>query len=206
MEKDKKVALYFLAASILAPTALLVAIIALGVDLGGVLPYILVAFSVLSFSILIVYMQISSNASYRIRRYTMIAIPSIAGALFIAFVIVTFFLLGSGSVSADLDDGGLDVSAPFVNEHISYQDMDRVELRSDVDYGSRTSGYAGNDLLSGNYRNDEFGSYKLAIQKSTSNCIVVHHSDGILVFNLDSSDNTERYYNDLLSRIPGDMT
>ncbi len=202
MDKDRKVALYFLVASILAPTAVLVIIIDSGMNLGAAIRYGIIAYGMLPLLILFIYMRISRNAPRKIRVYTIIAIPAITGALVVACAIGALIVLGSESVSADLDDEGLDVSAPFVDERISYQDIDGVELERDIDYGSRRSGYAGNELLSGNFRNDEFGNYKLAVYKSTDECIAVHHSGGILVFNLDSSDKTERYYNDLLSRIP----
>ena len=202
MEKDKKVALCFLAASIIAPTAVFVTVIASGMNLGDAFLYGIGAYTALPLLILLVYIWMSRNAPRKTRVCTIIAIPVITGALVIACAISSLVVLGSGSVSANIDDKGLEVSAPFVDEKISYQDIDSVELRNDVDYGSRRAGYAGKNLLSGNFRNDEFGNYKLAIHRSTSECIVVHHSSGILLFNLDSSDDTERFYDDLSSRIP----
>ncbi len=199
MEKDKKIALYFLAASILAPTALFVTVIASGVNLGDAFLYGIGAYTALPLLILLVYMWISRSAPRKMRVYTIIAIPVITGALVVACAIGSLVVLGSGSVSANLDDKGLGVSAPFVDEEISYQDIDSVELRNDVDYGSRRAGYAGKNLLSGNFRNDEFGNYKLAVHRSTDECIVVHHDGGILVFNLESSDDTKRFYDDLSS-------
>lgn len=202
MEKNKKIALYFLAASILAPTAVFVAVIASGMNLGDAFLYGIGAYTALPILILLIYMWISRNAPRKTRVYTIIAIPVITGALVVACAISSLVVLGSGSVSASLDDKGLEVSAAFVDEKISYQDIDSVELRNDVDYGSRRAGLADKNLLSGNFRNEEFGNYKLAVHRSTDECIVVHHSDGILVFNLDSSDDTERFYDDLSSRLP----
>lgn len=153
-EKNKKVALCYLAASILVLTAVLVFLITPGMNLSDALLYGLA----LPLLIFIVYILISRNASRKIRLYTIIANPTIPVALLIACAIVgAFFILWvGGSVSADLEDRELEVSAPFVDEEIAYQDINKVELRNDVDYGSRRSGYAGNNVLSGNFKNDEF--------------------------------------------------
>jgi hypothetical protein len=69
-----------------------------------------------------------------------------------------------------------------------------------MDHGSLKFGYKTGKMMGGDFRNDEFGDYMLAIHRATDQCIVVQHDDGILVFNLYSSEETERFFNDLRSR------
>jgi hypothetical protein len=118
-----------------------------------------------------------------------------------AIILVSVFLLiGSGSVSASLENDGLQVSAPFVDERIAYGDVTSVELRHGFDDGRRVGGFGGSEVSSGNFMNDEFGRYTLARYNDVESCIVVHHSGGVLAFNLDTDDGTARMYEDLLSR------
>lgn len=120
----------------------------------------------------------------------------------IAFILVSVFLLiGSGSVSASLEDDGLQVSAPFVDEHVAYGEISSVELRHGFDDGRRVGGFGGTDISSGNFVNDELGRYVLARYNAVGDCIVVHHSGGVLVFNLDSSDATAQMFEDLRTRM-----
>ncbi|MBI0584391.1 MAG: DUF3784 domain-containing protein [Methanomassiliicoccus sp.] len=116
-------------------------------------------------------------------------------------LVAVFFFAGSGSVSASLEDDGLQVNAPFVDEHIPYDDITAVELRGSFDNGRRVGGFGGSDISSGNFQNDEFGRYVLARFNNVESCIVVHHSGGVLVFNLDTADGTARMHDDLRSRL-----
>lgn len=201
MKNDSKVDIYYLTASILVPTIILIAFIASGMDLGNALLYGIVAYGVLPPFVLIIYLLRNKDVSQKKRFRVTMAIAVVTGVMLVICVVSTIVALGSESVSTDLNARDLRIEAPFVDESVPYQDINGLELRNDVDYGSRSSGYAGDHLLSGNFRNDEFGNYKLAVHKATDECIVVHQGGGILVFNLDSSDKTEQFYDDLSSRI-----
>lgn len=133
------------------------------------------------------------------RRNRLIAVASLAS---VAVILAAVFLfIGSGSVSASLEHDALQVNAPFVDEHIAYGDIRSVELRQTFDDGRRVGGFGGSEVSSGNFLNDELGRYTLARYNAVESCIVVHHTGGVLVFNLDSSDTTERMYGDLLSKL-----
>ena len=116
-------------------------------------------------------------------------------------LVVCFALMGLGHVNAVLESDHLHVDAVMVDENIAYTDIDSVELRDNMDYGSRVGGYGGTDYLSGKFRNGEFGNYRLAVHKNVSECIVVHHQGSVLVFNLGSNAETEAFLADLSSRI-----
>ena len=115
--------------------------------------------------------------------------------------IVIFAVFGMGHVTATLENDHLHVDAVMVNENIAYTDITDVELRENMDYGSRVAGLGGSDYLSGKFKNSEFGTYRLAVHKNVSECILVKYSGGVLVFNLGSNAETETFFADLSARL-----
>lgn len=107
----------------------------------------------------------------------------------------------AGNIDAELTDDKLSVRGTMVEADIPYSDITSVELRDDVDYGSRVGGLANGKVLTGNFSNDEFGKYKLAVYRSTDLCIVVHRTSGTFVFNLDSDESTENFFESLNDRL-----
>lgn len=116
-------------------------------------------------------------------------------------LVATFLLISSGSVNVSLADDALHVTAPFVDENIPYSDVSSVELRDTFYNGHRVGGFGGTEISSGNFHNDEFGRYTLARYNDVQKCIVVHHGNSVLVFNLDTDDGTVRAFEDLRSRV-----
>ncbi len=140
----------------------------------------------------------NKEAARRTRR-NVVALTSVSIVAIVALILGVTML--AGHTDASLDDDSLTVKAFMVNEDIPYSDIALVELREDVNYGSRVAGYGGLEYLSGKFTNDEFGKYTLAVKKSTSESIVVHHTGGVLVFNLEDNASTEAFHADLLSRL-----
>ncbi len=140
-----------------------------------------------------------NKEAVRRSKRNVVIVTSVAIIAIVALVLGVTFL--AGHTDASLDDDSLTVKAFMVNEDIAYTDITLVELREDVGYGSRVAGYGGATYLSGKFMNDEFGKYTLAVKKSTSECIVVHHTGGVLVFNLENNGDTETFHADLLSRL-----
>jgi hypothetical protein len=124
-----------------------------------------------------------------------------AGVTVVIFVLV-FFFVGSGDVRADLGEDGLGVEAPMLHEYVLYENIVSAELREDVDLGERVNGFGGSKVLSGKFRNGEFGNYTLACYKENKTCIVVERTGGrTLVFNLASAEETGDLYRELNERI-----
>ncbi len=117
-------------------------------------------------------------------------------------LIAVFAFIGSGNVSASLDDEILHVDAPMVNRSVYYDDIVSVEIREDMNYGSRIGGFGGTSVSSGNFNNSEFGDYTLAVYNNVKYCIVVEPISGkVLVFNRGSAEETQSFYQELLDRI-----
>jgi hypothetical protein len=202
LDKEAKTAILFIAASIIIPTVILIALLAMGTDAGIALLYGIFFFGLVPPVVLVAYLLLNKSASRLIRTRTSIVILIVTGALLGLCAITSAFAFGSQQVTAELGATELQVNAPFVNEHIQYSSITSVELRNDVNYGTRTWGYAGGTVLSGSFRNSEFGDYTLAVFRSPPQCIVVHHAGAVLVFNLDSSAGTAQFFADLQSRLP----
>ena len=142
--------------------------------------------------------------SHRSMRNFLIAFTVICIAVVAVIVVV---MMVSGHVSVSMDDDSLEIDATMMHEDIPFDDISYVELRDDVDYGMRTGGFGGTDISSGNFRNDEFGSYRLAIHNGVGLCIVVHLVDGdVVVFNMDSEESTRTFYADLVDALDGGVT
>lgn len=129
-------------------------------------------------------------------------IAGVAIASVVVVVAAVALLLSAGYVDVSMDEEGVDVDAFMAHESIPYDDIARVDLVEDMDYGTRVGGYAGSDFLSGNFRNDDLGRYTLAVHKSTDLCIVVHRTSGsAVVFNLADEDSTRSFYETLLGML-----
>lgn len=136
----------------------------------------------------------------RSRRPALWAGALVATSLVIAVIIVVA-VMGSGYVSASLEDGTLSVDASFVDEDIAVEDISAVELRYGMEYGLRTGGLGSSGYLSGSFTNDEFGRYTLAVHRDVDAAIVVHHTGGVLVFNLGTGEETSAMYAELSAAI-----
>lgn len=125
----------------------------------------------------------------------------VAGSLAVTAVIIAAVML-VGSVSASLGDDSLSIDATMMHETVDYSDIVSVELRDGVSYGGRVMGLSNGIVSTGDFRNSEFGDYRLAVYKSVSSCIVVHTTDRVIVFNLDNDEKTTSFFAELQQRLP----
>lgn len=130
-----------------------------------------------------------------------IVICVVVAAIAVVSIVGIYALTQSGSVDAELGDDELHVSAPMLDENISYDDIGYVELKQNLDLGYRASGFAGSHVLSGLFHNDLYGDYHLGAYKSVDLYIVVHYNNEVLVFNQDSVADTTSFYEDLLIKL-----
>ena len=136
---------------------------------------------------------------HRTMRNFMVAFIIMAVAIVIAVVALT---MAGGHVDVSMDEDGLEVDATMMHEDIQYSDISHIELRDYLDYGVRVGGFGGSDISSGNFRNDEFGSYRLAVHNDVHSFIIVHRTDGsVVVFNLENEESTESFFEELSDRM-----
>ena len=140
------------------------------------------------------------NVKRRICHRNVMLMGTVLGiAVMIAVVVLALF---AGHANAYMDDDGVRVDATMMSFETTYENITDAELRYGMDYGIRTWGYGGSDVLSGNFRNDEFGSYRLAVNKTSGYCIVLHLAyGGVMVFNQHDDTSTQAFFDDLTQRL-----
>jgi hypothetical protein len=77
---------------------------------------------------------------------------------------------------------------------IKLKDITSVSEKEDLDLGKYVSGIETKKYKFGVWENDEFGEYSLCIYSNVEKYIVVETSTNIFVFNIDSDDSTDSFY------------
>lgn len=126
---------------------------------------------------------------------------AITGIVTVVIVIILLLVAPAGSVTASLEEEDLKVEAPMVNDLILYEDIASIELRDDLNTGRRVGGFGGENVRSGNFQNEEFGRYVLASYNAVPLHIVVHHSGGVLAFNLETEESTRQMFDQLQAKL-----
>lgn len=134
------------------------------------------------------------------RRVRNIAI-AVSAVLLAVCLAVVGWAMTVGDVDVEVSDGQLRVDATMMRDRVPLSEITHVELRDDVDYGTRTMGVGNGRVLTGTFNNDEFGKYRLAVYRDTDLCIVVHHLPGTLVFNLADDAETSAFHAELLDSL-----
>lgn len=125
----------------------------------------------------------------------------ISFAVIIIFFIVYSMFFQTGSITAAMDDQSIGV-VTLQDETIAFllSDIESVEFHiglSDFERGTMQSGAESSSCYSGTYINDSLGEYQLHVNLKVNCYVIVHYTDGILVFNTDTADNTEALYKNL---------
>lgn len=143
-------------------------------------------------------LPVPTEAEKKRNKYIMIAA---VGVTAVVLVIVAVLMFSYGDVSADLEDDRVVIKAPMVDETVKFDDIvtvDDIQLRYDIDTGSRVSGFGTSKISSGNFRNAEFGNYTLASYTQV-NAYIVIYSSGHVVFNLGTVAETQDFYDRLVA-------
>ncbi|MGN0968826.1 MAG: hypothetical protein ACI4O3_06090, partial [Oscillospiraceae bacterium] len=69
------------------------------------------------------------------------------------------------------------------------------------DKGTLQSGTEDSSCCSGIYVNDSLGEYQLQVNLNVEPYVIVHYTDGILVFNTDTAEGTTELYTNLQNAV-----
>lgn len=127
---------------------------------------------------------------------TLTLIP-IAIAL-IAVIVFTFI----GNIRVDFGDEELILGATLTKSTaVKYSEILNVEFRESIKAGDREFGIGNMKIAAGDFKNDEFGKYKLYAYGSVAAFVVAETEDGYVVFNCDSVEKTQSAYEKLIEKM-----
>lgn len=110
---------------------------------------------------------------------------------------------GSSVTAVTVEDDGLSFAAESgYTSSLNWDEVENVELRSELDYGTLVDGSDTSKEKSGLWTNDEFGEYELFVSPKISTCIVCTlQSDRVIVLNFESEDSTNSFYEAILVKL-----
>ncbi len=128
----------------------------------------------------------------------------VIGAIFIAAIAI--IMLSVGHVDVSMDDDSITIDATMMKKDIRYDKIDHIELRDDFNVGKRVGGYSTPKFSTGNFKNAEFGKYKLAIHKGVMPVVVIYCLNGdVVVFNTNDPDCTRAMAEELNGHLKADV-
>ena len=110
-------------------------------------------------------------------------------------------MMFTGGIEVKCNEDTLTIDATYWTDlEIAYEEIDTVEYRTNINVGSRTSGFGSPKLSMGLFRNDEFGSYTLYAYTGAKEYIVLTSGDKILVIGMADGKDTQALYDILLEK------
>lgn len=116
-------------------------------------------------------------------------------------LVIVGILLFSGKISAEIGDEGVSINSFLFQKTILYDDITDLELREQLDKGTRTFGVGAFKISSGSFKNAEFEPYKLCVYNAVNAYIVIRSGDKITVFNLKTIEETQAAHTAISAKI-----
>ena len=182
----------------------------LGIGLGAVLTNFIIAIILMVVSTIIIIAGCVMPERAMAKKFVERS-PSSKAAIFMVFTllaIVPMTALGVSQFSQEvvdvefLDDE-IHIQAPMFNYHFKYESIENLDIDPEFDKGKRIAGYGTPTICSGTFKNDAFGSYKLASYTQVKPCIFFLYEGKYYAFNQGSNELTQQAYEQLLSHIKG---
>ncbi len=182
----------------------------LGIGLGAVLTNFIIAIILMVVSTIIIIAGCVMPERAMAKKFVERS-PSSKAAIFMVFTllaIVPMTALGVSQFSQEvvdvefLDDE-VHIQAPMFNYHFKYESIEDLDIDPEFDKGKRIAGYGTPTICSGTFKNDAFGSYKLASYTQVKPCIFFLYEGKYYAFNQGSNELTQQAYEQLSSHIKG---
>lgn len=84
---------------------------------------------------------------------------------------------------------------------VIYEELEDIEYRDEMDYGTPTDGVEDGREKSGFWENDDLGRYLLCVNTKVKPCIVLRTKGQIMVINFESDKSTRALYDALLEQM-----
>lgn len=180
----------------------------LGIGLGAVLTNFIIAIILMVVSTIIIIAGCVMPERAMAKKFVERS-PSSKAAIFMVFTllaIVPMTALGVSQFSQEvvdvefLDDE-VHIQAPMFNYHFKYESIEDLDIDPEFDKGKRIAGYGTPTICSGTFKNDVFGSYKLASYTQVKPCIFFLYEGKYYAFNQGSNELTQQAYEKLASLV-----
>lgn len=120
----------------------------------------------------------------------------------IVIAVLAMFMKPRHMVSTEAFDGYLTIQGNSgYTISIVYDEIQYIELRENLDYGTVVNGLDEKKEKSGIWENEEFGEYQLCVNAKIDTCIILYMEPGIQVINFESDKSTESLYEAILNQI-----
>lgn len=104
-------------------------------------------------------------------------------------------LMMSGNISVTTDKTKINIAGySWKDLSINFKDITSVELKSDINIGSKSSGFNNSKLNEGKYKNQAFGEYTLYSYTSCHDFIILTTNSDKIVLNLKDEKSTKELY------------
>ncbi|MEG0366877.1 MAG: DUF3784 domain-containing protein [Coprobacillus sp.] len=104
-------------------------------------------------------------------------------------------IMFTGSISIEFGDNSLTAKSFMASSiTVEYKDIEDIQYQKDIELGSRTWGVGSFKIQAGNFKNDEFGKYKLYSYANCHDYVVIKTKDTYVVLNDVDEEKTKTTY------------
>lgn len=140
------------------------------------------------------------NAAHPIGRWIMIVTIALLGVL-LFFVLIMMI----NTYTASLQSDHIMLDATIYQDVAYFEEIDEISLSEENLNGIRVHGYGGMEYSYGSFRVDNYGPVRLYMNNNNPLYIVIEMEEGIephyIIFNEDTVEATEVFYQDLMNAI-----
>lgn len=124
------------------------------------------------------------------------------GSIIVIIGVALIYVFGGKPAKIEANDEGITISGMYGDTYL-YEDIDEIKLiTTEFDIIERTNGSNIGTNLRGHFTTTEYGAVVLFIDTEIKIYISIQMGDDIVIFNLPSVEETNTFYQTLLTHIP----
>lgn len=124
------------------------------------------------------------------------------GSIIIIVLVALVYVFGGRPANIEVDDEGITITGMYGDTYL-YEDMDEIKLiTSEFEILDRTNGSNIGTVLRGHFTTTEYGAVILFIDTEIKVYISIQIDNELVIFNLPSVEETESFYQTLLTHMP----
>lgn len=126
----------------------------------------------------------------------------VIGSILVILGVALVYVFGGRPAKIEANNEGITISGMYGETYL-YEDIDEVKLiTTEFDITARTNGSNIGSVLRGHFTTTEYGAVMLFIDTEIKVYISIQMGDDIVIFNLPSVEETNTFYQTLLTHIP----